>query len=95
MKTFTYRIIPHLKYMSFEIQCPLCHELHYVDIHNRKDWVKVIDYLNGKGLAQELLKSFSNETREKFISGYCPDCQLALFGLGESFDTIDYEMFNH
>lgn len=63
-----------------EFVCPMCGKVHYLKdvptsllerIENRRETGEYI---------QDILKDYSKFDREKFITGYCDQCQEMLFG---------------
>ena len=67
------------KLIDIEFKCPMCGNKHY--IHNvPMSLVERIIYRRQSGeRIQDILKDYSPTDREKFITGYCEDCQKKIF----------------
>lgn len=68
------------KLVNVEFECPMCGITHYIyevpmslveRVQNRRQTGEYI---------QDILKDYSPSDREKFITGYCDDCQKLMFG---------------
>ena len=68
------------KLVNVEFVCPMCGITHYIyempmslveRVQNRRQTGEYI---------QDILKDYSPSDREKFITGYCDDCQKKIFG---------------
>lgn len=69
------------KLVNVEFVCPMCGVTHYIykmpmslveRVQNRRQTGEYI---------QDILKDYSPSDREKFITGYCKDCQDTIFGI--------------
>lgn len=69
--------------VNVEFECPMCGITHYIydvpmslveRVRNRRQTGEYI---------QDILKDYSQTDREKFITGYCNDCQRKIFGMEE------------
>ena len=67
------------KLVNVEFECPMCGITHYIyevpislveRVRNRRQTGEYI---------QDILKDYSPSDREKFITGYCDDCQKKIF----------------
>ena len=62
-----------------EFECPMCEKPHYLRVpvsklerfYNRRETGELI---------QDIFPDMSRQDREKFITGYCDDCQKLIFG---------------
>lgn len=66
--------------MDVEFYCPMCGKIHYL----RNVPVSLVDRVenrreNGEFI-QDILKDYNKFDREKFMTGYCDECQEMLFG---------------
>ena len=71
--------MPKEKLVNVEFECPMCGITHYIyevpmslveRVQNRRQTGEYI---------QDILKDYSPSDREKFITGYCDDCQKRIF----------------
>ena len=67
------------KLVNVEFECPMCGITHYIyevpmslveRVQNRRQTGEYI---------QDILKDYSPRDREKFITGFCDDCQSKIF----------------
>lgn len=63
--------------------CPMCNNGHYIRLNNDQDR-RLFEYRNGDMLIQEALPDLNATEREFIKTGYCPKCQVLIFGSGES-----------
>lgn len=63
-------------------ECPMCGNTIYLRMseEQKKQWEHYACYGSQGKLIQDALSSFDKFGREFIKSGYCPDCQEALFG---------------
>lgn len=62
--------------MTLEIMCPMCGQLHYVEL-NENDY---LDWIFDDKLAQEAFPYLTPTEREQIITRICPECQDRLYG---------------
>lgn len=67
------------KLVNVEFECPMCGVSHCIQI-SREDFVRYMELRKKKVPIQEIFPKMSQVDREKFLSGYCDDCQKLIFG---------------
>lgn len=71
------------EYINVEFECPICgitHYLHHVEIDK---YTRFINRRDTGEYIQDIFPDMSNKDREKFLTGYCDDCQDLIFGRKE------------
>lgn len=68
--------------INIEFTCPICGKTHY--LHNvPKSLVERFQNRHATGEhVQDIFKGYSPVDREKFLTGYCDECQKLIFGVG-------------
>ena len=69
--------------VSVAFVCPMCGKEHYLDNIPRSLVNRIIARKESGEYIQDILKDFSSTDREKFITGYCDECQKLIFGTAE------------
>ena len=60
--------------------CPMCGKEHHLTMP--EDLVERVENRRESGeYIQDILKDYSPADREKFITGYCDECQREIFGI--------------
>ena len=66
-------------FVEMEFECPMCHKQHSIMLFEQD----ALDYhtkrANGYHI-QDIFPDMSPRDREKFLTGYCDDCQKMIFG---------------
>lgn len=71
------------KLIDVEFKCPMCGNTHYM-YEVPMSLIERIIYRRQSGeRIQDILKDYNPTDREKFITGYCEDCQKKIFGESE------------
>ena len=66
--------------INVQFTCPMCGITHYI-YKIPKSLVDRIENRQESGeYIQDILKDYSQTEREKFITGYCDECQKKIFG---------------
>ena len=65
--------------INVEFKCPMCGKKHYVSNISMSLVERVICRRQSGENIQDILKDYSPTDREKFITGYCEDCQKKIF----------------
>jgi len=68
--------------IDVKFTCPSCGKKHYLTME-RDLFERVCDRRQTGEYIQDILKDYSPEEREKFITGYCEECQKEIFGSEE------------
>ncbi|MBR3122417.1 hypothetical protein IKF28_03175 [Candidatus Saccharibacteria bacterium] len=63
--------------------CPLCGDTYKIRL-SVEEMAQYDDYRNYGGYIQEAMPSLNKVEREFLLTGYCPDCQVAIFGNGKT-----------
>lgn len=61
--------------VTIEFRCPVCGKIHYLE---DVDYEALEAWQNGE-LIQNAFPDMSPADREKFLTGYCEDCQNRIF----------------
>lgn len=67
------------EFINIEFECPICGIEHSVKL-TKEDFNRYIELRNQGKLIQDIFPNMSKVDREKFLSGYCEDCQKLIFG---------------
>lgn len=67
------------KLINVEFKCPMCGKKHYIYNIPMSLVERVICRRQSGENIQDILKDYSPTDREKFITGYCEDCQKKIF----------------
>ena len=72
--------MPEEELVNVEFTCPMCGITH--SLLMPKSLLERVEnrYESGEYI-QDILKDFSPVDREKFLTGYCEDCQKEIFGI--------------
>jgi len=73
--------MPKVELINVEFECPMCGVTHYL-YNVPEDLVDRVSNRRQTGeYIQDILKDYSPKDREKFITGYCDECQKKIFGI--------------
>lgn len=67
------------KLVNVEFECPMCGKTHYLYKVPKSLVERVRNRRESGEYIQDILKDYSPTDREKFITGYCDECQALIF----------------
>lgn len=65
--------------IQVEFVCPMCGKEHYLTV-KESIYNRCIHRRETGEYIQDILKEYDASVREKFITGYCDECQKEIFG---------------
>ena len=67
--------------INVEFTCPMCGITHYIHKIPESLVDRVSNRRQSGEYIQDILKDYSPTDREKFMTGYCDECQKKIFGI--------------
>ena len=67
--------------IDVEFECPMCGKSHFLENFPSSLFERVMNRRVTGEYIQDILKDYNPTDREKFITGYCEDCQKKIFGI--------------
>jgi len=76
--------------ISYNANCKFCNKNVVIKLTSEQ-YKNLGKYNRGEGNIQDLLPDLSEDDREMFVSGMCPECWDKTFSGGEDGEECDYE----
>ena len=66
-----------------KLACPLCGDIYRIQL-NKYEMDRYNNYRKNGGYIQDEMNSLNPVEREFLLTGYCPECQVLIFGKGHT-----------